>query len=850
MSSTWEFIKRHKGKIIALGVLAGGAAAGTVYALHGKENLHGSPLSFTEESLKFEARRHYVFDTNHRACDQSIADIVPSLQTLVQRRFNIDLLIQKLKDSGDISVEEKVQIWEKIKVLSVARIIGIAYSYSLLTLALKAQISILAVDVCCQFEKAVTSTPSWLTTVKVQVENYLGFEQEPISDPMIETKSKEVAANRQIFIQCIEYLTCTESCSSISLTDRVNQEQMRELLDSIDARLSKLEMSFFSKLVAPLSEEERFSKDGVMQLLARLVKALESSNARQTLVSLIDFYLTAAVHRVPKEPVVLAKLLTSMPDVFHFISTDAYDSPLRNSAMPNERRILKFASTFAACAPQAALLPNVVVSVLQAAAYGTCVSRQAEGISKNACADEFSKLLDCVKKQRLKRANRILTFFKYNYKISAPFRVLVDGTFCNAALANKINLREQLPKYLGGDVEIATTKCVLAELESLGSPVYGALVIARQFEVDVCPHTPTRPAAECLAHLARRATKGKTKYIIATNDDSLSEKLRTIAGTPILYIKYNAILLDRVSEVSKTAVDDIHKNELENLKAIKAVVLGEQNVKKKKKKIKMNTVSICPRSTLVGTLSAPSSSLLVLPATEHYPTQIVAGGTNGEVYFMKYDGSTDVVKMPAKSNSPVTALACGNLRGRVRMRPELIAISADGFLQCVHPPYSHASSVYSQIVQSNIAAAYVTDVDGDGQEELVVFMTDRVVRTFRWSFEDCRLHPINKWEVPNQISALAVGEASLRGAEAWLSQMGARFYVCVPFSGHQPNVIYPQSKEKPEIAPLLSFKTFSYATYLAVTLCGEILLIVVKGVVGSVVVYEIPVKNIVNELNV
>ncbi|XGW26935.1 hypothetical protein V3C99_007480 [Haemonchus contortus] len=341
----------------------------------------------------------------------------------------------------------------------------------------------------------------------------------------------------------------------------------------------------------------------------------------------------------------------------------------------------------------------------------------------------------------------------------------------------------------------------------------------------------------------------------------------------------------------------------------------------------MNTVSICPRSTLVGTLSAPSSSLLILPATEHYPTQIVAGGINGEVYFMKYDGSTDVVKMPAKSNSPVTALACGNLRGRVRMRPELIAISADGFLQCVHPPYSHASSVYSQIVQSNIAAAYVTDVDGDGQEELVVFMTDRVVRTFRWSFEDCRLHPINKWEVPNQISALAVGETSLRGAEAWLSQMGARFYVCVPFSGHQPTVIYPQNKEvgtdvmlipfrshyiyiigtvisnvviianqkertlanpgwgvaaaaavrhknfnclvtlditgnvlvygynqrsvtKPEITPLLSFKTFSYATYLAVTLCGEVLLIAVKGVVGSVVVYEVPVKNIINELSV
>ncbi|PIO66657.1 hypothetical protein TELCIR_11624 [Teladorsagia circumcincta] len=43
---------------------------------------------------------------------------------------------------------------------------------------------------------------------------------------------------------------------------------------------------------------------------------------------------------------------------------------------------------------------------------------------------------------------------------------------------------------------------------------------------------------------------------------------------------------DCLVETSKAAVDDIHKSELENLKAIKAAVLGEQNVKKKKKKIK------------------------------------------------------------------------------------------------------------------------------------------------------------------------------------------------------------------------------------------------------------------------
>ncbi|KAK6751693.1 hypothetical protein RB195_003233 [Necator americanus] len=296
-----------------------------------------------------------------------------------------------------------------------------------------------------------------------------------------------------------------------------------------------------------------------------------------------------------------------------------------------------------------------------------------------------------------------------------------------------------------------------------------------------------------------------------------------------------------------------------------------------------------------------------------------------KVYFMMCDGSTDLVRMNPRTSSPVTALTSGNLRGRAR--PELIAISADGFLQCVHPPYTHGASVYTQTVQSNIAAAHVMDIDGDGQEELVVIMTDRVVRSFRWSAEDSRLNPINKWEVPSQISAFSIGESvtSLCGAEAWLSQLAARFYVCVPFSGQQPTVTYPQNKElgsdvmlipfrshyifimgtiisnivivanqkeiiltnpgwgvaaaetvrhksfscivtlditgmvlvygynqqsvnKAELPPLLCFNTFSYATYLTAAISNDVLLIAVMGVVGNVVVYEIPVTTIASEL--
>ncbi|KAK6751691.1 hypothetical protein RB195_003233 [Necator americanus] len=52
--------------------------------------------------------------------------------------------------------------------------------------------------------------------------------------------------------------------------------------------------------------------------------------------------------------------------------------------------------------------------------------------------------------------------------------------------------------------------------------------------------------------------------------------------------------------------------------------------------LEMSATSICPRSQLVGTISAPSSSILLLPATQYYPTQVVTGGINGEVQTILY----------------------------------------------------------------------------------------------------------------------------------------------------------------------------------------------------------------------
>lgn len=77
--------------------------------------------------------------------------------------------------------------------------------------------------------------------------------------------------------------------------------------------------------------------------------------------------------------------------------------------------------------------------------------------------------MDCIMKvKRQKHVRKILTFYRGYFDYRSPFQVLVDGTFCRAALNCKVSISEQLPKYLDAEVKLCTTRCVLAECEALG----------------------------------------------------------------------------------------------------------------------------------------------------------------------------------------------------------------------------------------------------------------------------------------------------------------------------------------------------------------------------------------------
>lgn len=205
-----------------------------------------------------------------------------------------------------------------------------------------------------------------------------------------------------------------------------------------------------------------------------------------------------------------------------------------------------------------------------------------------------------MKGKRQKSRKKHLLFYKNFFGFSPPYSVLLDGTFCKAALQSKINIMEQMPKYLDAEVKYFTTRCVLAECEALGTLLYGPLKVLRQFHVQPCRHDPPKPAPKCIRSVLK---KNKHKFFVATQDPEFQEKIRSWSGVPLLFITFNTIILESPGDMSKTvAGEKLDKkmtssdHSLNKVRELKRETFGEEPLKKKKKyKIKGKNPLSCKK---------------------------------------------------------------------------------------------------------------------------------------------------------------------------------------------------------------------------------------------------------------
>jgi U3 small nucleolar RNA-associated protein 23 len=125
------------------------------------------------------------------------------------------------------------------------------------------------------------------------------------------------------------------------------------------------------------------------------------------------------------------------------------------------------------------------------------------------------------------------------------------------------------------------------ELRGFGEDFMGTVLFAKNFEHRKCTHAGTIsvPAAQCIKELiGKRETfhlftnwvihgfltsllfalcsvlsgnSNSHSYIVATQDAELRSYLRQIPGVPLLYIKYNQIILEPISEATKIKIEQV-----------------------------------------------------------------------------------------------------------------------------------------------------------------------------------------------------------------------------------------------------------------------------------------------------
>lgn len=194
-----------------------------------------------------------------------------------------------------------------------------------------------------------------------------------------------------------------------------------------------------------------------------------------------------------------------------------------------------------------------------------------------------------MKIKRYKHAKKVVNFYFRNFDFRLPHQVLIDGTFTCAALKNQTEIRDQLKKYLGGDVKFLTSNCALVETQSLGQKLAGAYVLLKTFAVVECRHKKPILASECFRQLVKQGNPHH--YFVATQDPDLGRIIHRNPGVPLLYITGKSIVLEKPSVVSMRAANQITANrtlltphEQETLKHLKRASENPVQRPRKKKK--------------------------------------------------------------------------------------------------------------------------------------------------------------------------------------------------------------------------------------------------------------------------
>ena len=219
------------------------------------------------EELK-NARMRYHFDSNQKTCNATVQSLLPSLKHELSSELDCDTLVLKLKSVN--SAEEKLEVWNELKIVAFTRAVTGVYVFCFLVVFLRVQLNVIGrhmyIDSMDKLEQTGKISPS-LSPRKNSGAGSFGNTSE-IGQSLSAEEQKQYLMFAQYglgeglkkIVSCV-LLAVKRKLGKVSLKTMFSEMDLRRLIDDIrfdvESEQSSLSVSKFWEYVFPGEGNEK-----------------------------------------------------------------------------------------------------------------------------------------------------------------------------------------------------------------------------------------------------------------------------------------------------------------------------------------------------------------------------------------------------------------------------------------------------------------------------------------------------------------------------------------------------------------------------------------------------------------
>ncbi|KAK5112453.1 hypothetical protein LTR62_004209 [Meristemomyces frigidus] len=191
--------------------------------------------------------------------------------------------------------------------------------------------------------------------------------------------------------------------------------------------------------------------------------------------------------------------------------------------------------------------------------------------------------------KRSKTYRKLMQQYGMAFGFREPYQVLVDAPLIRDAARFKMSLGRMLSGVLHGEIKPMITQCCIRHLYDLETTNDTErkqkeewIEVAKQAERRRCGHheleTPLS-ALQCLESVVdpKASNTNKNRYVVATQELEVRQRLRRCAGVPLIYINKSVMILEPMAAKSEDVRDADERAKVRaGLKGRRGAVTGEK----------------------------------------------------------------------------------------------------------------------------------------------------------------------------------------------------------------------------------------------------------------------------------